>query len=653
VRPFPCGGRSVASLIPLVLAVVLLSGCDATGPDGPASIEIDASRYLLGLVGDTVQVSATVRDEGGDRLPDAQVVWSSRDPQVVDVDAGGVVTALRNGSTWVVARSGDAADSARFTVDSPIGCAPVAQLAFPDTVDAVLTSEACTLGPRFAHTWILDVPAPTDVSVEMKSADVDAFLFIVDERGETVDGDDNGGEGTDARVYGDLDAGRYFIYVTTTTPGATGAYELSVYPGPPPSPCPARAPVTVPDTVVGAVGAGSCDYAGFYIDAWRLELAETTTITVRVDSDDLDPAVAVTDTTGAFLDFSGRGPGTAAWLETTLDPGSYDLWVGDEFNVGVAGTYTLAVRRGPSTVECPARGVVMPGDRVVGHLEAQDCFVAGGVAEGWELTLTDSAELAIALVADSVAPIVAVTDEGGSIVDAVLTDAFSAAGQLSFAPGSYRIWVLGDPSRESDYDLTLVDAAVVSGCPATDSLGVADSVRGTLAATDCALPDGRFVDVWSLRIDAAVTATIALTGDTLDAFLLVADSAGRWIAANDDVGNQPGASITRDLPPGRYDVWATSTAPGSVGGYALSTAVIASGAPVPPVSSADAAEPPAGAAGAAAVHGAGDGGPAPGGAIRGGGAGPGRWGVDGEGRGASPWQEAASRESAEIRPVPL
>ena len=67
-------------------------------------------------MGDTLRFVATAFDSDGNRISRAIIRWSSSTPEVADVDSLGLVRAVSEGTTWVVARSGTGADSARVTV---------------------------------------------------------------------------------------------------------------------------------------------------------------------------------------------------------------------------------------------------------------------------------------------------------------------------------------------------------------------------------------------------------------------------------------------------------------------------------------------------------------------------------------------------------
>lgn len=76
----------------------------------PGSIELDA-------LGDSVRVSAVVRDADGAEIEGAEVNWTSTDPAVVTVNSAGWVVAVGNGAARVVATIGELADSVSVDVE--------------------------------------------------------------------------------------------------------------------------------------------------------------------------------------------------------------------------------------------------------------------------------------------------------------------------------------------------------------------------------------------------------------------------------------------------------------------------------------------------------------------------------------------------------
>ena len=84
----------------------------------------------LSVIGETVKLSAEVRDQAGRVMAGAAVTWTSSDPAVVSVSASGLATAAGNGTVTVTAASGSASGSARVVVAVPAASVVVA----PDTV---------------------------------------------------------------------------------------------------------------------------------------------------------------------------------------------------------------------------------------------------------------------------------------------------------------------------------------------------------------------------------------------------------------------------------------------------------------------------------------------------------------------------------------
>ncbi len=73
---------------------------------GPDRIDLDPSSLILDA-GETVTVTATVRDADGAALADAPVRWIAMTPEVAVVDQAGQVTAVSPGEARVAARSGN------------------------------------------------------------------------------------------------------------------------------------------------------------------------------------------------------------------------------------------------------------------------------------------------------------------------------------------------------------------------------------------------------------------------------------------------------------------------------------------------------------------------------------------------------------------
>jgi acetyl esterase/lipase/protocatechuate 3,4-dioxygenase beta subunit len=84
-------------------------------PPAVGSVEVSPGQVHL-VDGETTTLAATVLDEDGAPMPDAEVEWSSSDTDVATVDAGGVVTARGAGAAIVTAESGGRSGSADVSV---------------------------------------------------------------------------------------------------------------------------------------------------------------------------------------------------------------------------------------------------------------------------------------------------------------------------------------------------------------------------------------------------------------------------------------------------------------------------------------------------------------------------------------------------------
>ena len=85
-------------------------------PQTPTSIELSPEEATLTAVGDSIQLAATVLDQGGKVITGAVVTWTSSNASVVKVDARGLATALTSGYVHITAASGIAAATASIIV---------------------------------------------------------------------------------------------------------------------------------------------------------------------------------------------------------------------------------------------------------------------------------------------------------------------------------------------------------------------------------------------------------------------------------------------------------------------------------------------------------------------------------------------------------
>ena len=83
----------------------------------PTALEVSPRALDFDALFATDRLEATVFDQNGNVMTGAAVAWQSSDFEIARVDQGGLVTAVDNGTAYIVAAAGDAKDSARVGVE--------------------------------------------------------------------------------------------------------------------------------------------------------------------------------------------------------------------------------------------------------------------------------------------------------------------------------------------------------------------------------------------------------------------------------------------------------------------------------------------------------------------------------------------------------
>jgi hypothetical protein len=125
------------------------------------------------MPGDTMQLSATVRNAGGGVAAGAAVGWTSSDPGVVTVGPDGLLTAIADGTATVTATSGSRSGAVRVWVfESPIGT-----MEWFDVMGGSLTAggqdtvwfrAADRQKPGLPQAFVITLRSPADVESELR-----------------------------------------------------------------------------------------------------------------------------------------------------------------------------------------------------------------------------------------------------------------------------------------------------------------------------------------------------------------------------------------------------------------------------------------------------------------------------------------------------
>ena len=117
--------RTIVRLSAVLAVVALAKGCgDGDSPTAPptpeparpTTVTVSPATDELTALGETVQLTAEVRDQNARVMAGATVTWTSSAISVATVDASGLVTAAGNGEATVTASAGEASGSAVVTV---------------------------------------------------------------------------------------------------------------------------------------------------------------------------------------------------------------------------------------------------------------------------------------------------------------------------------------------------------------------------------------------------------------------------------------------------------------------------------------------------------------------------------------------------------
>lgn len=134
------------SALSALAAASLSAGCgeNAVTPPPqaplPAAVALSVTSVTLDTIGQTVQVTATVRDRAGGNLA-APVTWTTEHPSVATVSSSGAITAVGNGSTTVKATAGSVAAPVAVTVRQ----IPARVTITPDTATLIRLGASVTL----------------------------------------------------------------------------------------------------------------------------------------------------------------------------------------------------------------------------------------------------------------------------------------------------------------------------------------------------------------------------------------------------------------------------------------------------------------------------------------------------------------------------
>ena len=331
----------------LVCAAALLGGAAwATGcgdgatepapatpdPPRPTTVTISPATAALNALGATVKLTAEVRDQNGQTMAGATVIWESSSTAVVAVDGSGLATAVDNGTATISATAGGVSGTAAVTVAQEVGAVAVSPAA-----DTLVAGDTLRLAAEAT-----DANGHVVAGSEFTWESSDTAVATVDASGLAT------GVGA-----GEAD-------VTATASGITGRAVLAVL-----DPAPAAITVT-PDTVA------------------LTALGQTAQLTVEVRDqmgrvmEGIPVSWSSTDTTVAAVDSAG--------LVTAIGSGAAAI-AAAAGEISGAAVVTVMQSAGLVVVS-PAADTIAPGDTL--RLAAESFDENGNAIAGAEFAWSSS-----------------------------------------------------------------------------------------------------------------------------------------------------------------------------------------------------------------------------------------------------------------------
>ena len=278
-------------------------------------------------------------------------------------------------------------------------------------------------GRVYSDRWRLEVARGAWVTIDLTSSSTDTFLTLLGEDGQSIEDDDDGGQGVDSRITRQLDAGTYYLEASTYRGRATGSYEIHVSMAQV-AQCGASHEIRVPIAHSGVLASDDCrdphdpnDYA----DIYRFELDAESRVIIDLTSGSFDTYLRLLDDRGAEITRDDdSGTGLNSQITRALQPGVYQI-VATSYRADV-GAYDLRVSTGELVgATCPATdlGTIERRVTVIGAgWTANDCVSSRAETTGsredlYTFRLSRAGSVQIVLLFESGPTWVWLTDEAG------------------------------------------------------------------------------------------------------------------------------------------------------------------------------------------------------------------------------------------------
>ena len=282
----------------------------------PTTVAVTPDSVVFTAIGQTVQLSAEVRDQNGQVMAGAGVTWTSSNASAATVSGSRLVTAAGNGTATITASAGSASGSATVTVAQEVSAVVVSPAA-----DTLVAGDTLRLSAE-----AMDANGHSMAAAEFTWASSDTLVATVDDSG-LVTG---------------VAAGE--AEITATSSGVTGRAQVAVV-----APAPTTIVVTPDSVVFTAIG------QTVQLSAEVRDQIERAMVGVTVSWSSSDTLVAAVDSAG-LVTAAGRG-------ETTVT-----ATAGEASSEAVV----TVMQSAGSVIVSPPADTIAPGDTLRLSAEAYD-----------------------------------------------------------------------------------------------------------------------------------------------------------------------------------------------------------------------------------------------------------------------------------------
>jgi len=345
-----------------------------------------------------------------------------------------------------------------------VGAERFPETAFGETIHGTLDDQDLPYQGRLFDTYTFEGIEGQEIFFNLSSSEFDAFLWLLNDKGEVIAIDDDTGDTMGALIsrFSLPYTGTYLVAVGSHDAGETGAYTLSLneapwvgYSGEPEE-------IFIGEQVSGRLTHSSSQFlTGQFFNAYRFEASPGQAVSIEMHSERFDSYLWLLDSHGRVITVNDEGSGqsTAGSSKIVFFPpisGSYFIGVSSSEPMAV-GEYELVLK----TTFQPIQEAEAFSETVSGHLEAFDFQLSTGqyldvytlegeVGERITIGLSSSGFDSYLRVLDSAGNVLKEDDDSGVESDALI------AHFVLPESGHYYVWVSSVFAGETgDYVLSL------------------------------------------------------------------------------------------------------------------------------------------------------------------------------------------------------